>query len=185
MKHALIALCALVVGLVGGYYFGYDIGHEKATKFAADNAVDSYEECLLYTKDQAMIAIYPPQCQVGSKTFTQDIGNELELAEKIIIETPRPGTVVASPLTIKGTARGSWFFEANFPVELYDDSGTRIAVGVAKTSEDWMTEDFVAYEAVLTFTAPAAAKGYLLLKKDNPSGLPENDNSLRVPVIFQ
>ncbi len=185
MKTSLIAVATIIVGAFSGYYFGYDIGYEKASSYAINNAVNSYEECLAYTKGQAIIAIYPPQCGVGGKTFTQDIGNELEVGDKIISEYPRPGDQLTSPVTIKGTATGSWFFEASFGVELYDGNGIKIASGIAETKDEWMTEDFISYESVLTFAIPSTTDGYLLLKKDNPSGLTENDNFLRVPVTFR
>ena len=47
-----------------------------------------------------------------------------------------------------------------------------------------MTEEFVPFEAVLEFDDSQIPenKGVLVLKKDNPSGLPENDDALKVPV---
>src|ERR1700733_11618722 len=46
------------------------------------------------------------------------------LAGLIEVDQPFPNTKVASPLTISGKARGSWYFEATAPVELEDSSGT-------------------------------------------------------------
>ena len=43
------------------------------------------------------------------------IGNELEKADMIRVDAPRPNQVIQSPLTVKGEARGAWFFEASFP----------------------------------------------------------------------
>jgi hypothetical protein len=48
-----------------------------------------------------------------------------------------------------------------------------------------MTEKFVSYKATLEFSAPATDTGTLVLEKDNPSGLPEHDDSLVVPVKFR
>ena len=47
-----------------------------------------------------------------------------------------------------------------------------------------MTENFVPFEGTLTFTAPTSGKGTLVLEKDNPSGLPEHADELRMPVKF-
>jgi hypothetical protein len=91
---------------------------------------------------------------------------------------------VSSPLLIKGEARGSWFFEGTFPVKLLDDKGNIIAQHYAQAKGDWMTEDFVPFEAELVFETPTTQKGWLVLEKDNPSDLPENADELRVPVIF-
>ncbi len=47
-----------------------------------------------------------------------------------------------------------------------------------------MTAEFVPFRAVLTFAAPATERGTLVLEKDNPSGLPENADELRIPIRF-
>jgi hypothetical protein len=49
-----------------------------------------------------------------------------------------------------------------------------------------MTTEYVRFSAALEFTAPAAgSRGTLIFKKDNPSGLPEHDDSREVPVVFK
>lgn len=95
-----------------------------------------------------------------------------------------PNTEIQSPLLIKGEARGTWFFEASFPIHLYDADGKEIAVAIAQAKDNWMTEDFIPFEATLTFQAPKTSGGTLVFEKDNPSGLPENSDELRVPVRF-
>ena len=102
----------------------------------------------------------------------------------ITIAQPISGAVVSSPLIIKGQARGNWYFEAQFPVRLLDGSGKEIARGIAQAQGEWMTEAFVPFEATLTFDKPVSGTGQLILQKDNPSGLPENDKSISVPVKF-
>jgi hypothetical protein len=49
---------------------------------------------------------------------------------------------------------------------------------------EWMTEEFVPFEAVVEFDDPAVEKGILVFEKDNPSGLPENADEFRIPVFF-
>jgi len=113
--------------------------------------------------------------------------NELEKTELIRINTPRPNQIIQSPLTITGEARGNWFFEASFPVFLVDWDGLIIAQGLAQAKSDWMTTDFVPFEATLTFTVDKnvySNRGSLILKKDNPSGLPEHDDAIEIPVLF-
>ena len=105
----------------------------------------------------------------------------------IQVEYPLPNQIISSPLVIKGKARGNWFFEASFPVVLTNWDGLIIAQGVAQAKSDWMTTDFVPFEATLTFTVDKNAysnKGALTLRKDNPSGLSKNDDSLEIPVVF-
>jgi hypothetical protein len=47
-----------------------------------------------------------------------------------------------------------------------------------------MTTNFVPFTAVITFTPATTATGTIVLEKDNPSGLPANDNSLTIPITF-
>jgi len=108
----------------------------------------------------------------------------------IVVDTPIENTLVSSPLIIKGRARGNWFFEASFPVFLTDWDGRIIAQGIAEAKEDWMTENFVPFEATLEFTKPPHINGVknigaLILKKDNPSGLPQHDDAIEMTVNFE
>ncbi|QQR82802.1 Gmad2 immunoglobulin-like domain-containing protein [Candidatus Campbellbacteria bacterium] len=123
----------------------------------------------------------------GWYIFNQSIENPLgaSIPDMIYVVSPRIHTEIASPLTISGRARGTWFFEGSFPVLLVDWDGKIIAEGFATTSE-WMTEEFVPFTGTIEFSKPAYDKnGTLILKKDNPSGLSENDMALEIPVVFK
>lgn len=102
----------------------------------------------------------------------------------IIVDSPAPNAVVTSPLTITGKARGTWYFEASFPVRLLDDDGNELVVIPAQAQGDWMTEDFVPFSVTLAFVTTAKT-GTLVLERDNPSGMPENDKAIEIPVRFQ
>ena len=103
----------------------------------------------------------------------------------ITLTSPSPNTAVTSPLSVTGEAPGYWYFEASFPIELLDASGALIVQGVATAQDEWMTEAMVPFIATLEF-APGdyGESGTLVLRKDNPSGLPENDDSMEIPVQF-
>ena len=82
-------------------------------------------------------------------------------------------------------------FEASFPVILTNWDGLIIAEGYATAEDSWMTEDFVPFVATIEFVSPYQegdedfmSRGTLILKKDNPSGLPENDDALELPILF-
>jgi hypothetical protein len=103
------------------------------------------------------------------------------------VATPELREQVSSPLVVRGAARGSWFFEASFPITLVDWDGKILAEGVAQARGEWMTEDFVPFEATLVFAVPQdipSRRGTLILRKDNPSGLPENEDAFEIPVTF-
>jgi hypothetical protein len=101
------------------------------------------------------------------------------------LSEPQSGVIVTSPLVVRGEARGSWYFEATFPVRLLDGNGSTLAEGYAQAEGEWMTESFVPFSAELKFEPPASNEGVLVLEKANASGLPEHADSLRVPVRFR
>lgn len=102
----------------------------------------------------------------------------------IKVYEPAPNDTISSPLVVKGEARGQWYFEASFPIKILDGTGAIIESGVAQAKDEWMTTEYVPFEAVLTFNQPITQTGTLVLQKDNPSGLPENADEFRIPVKF-
>lgn len=104
----------------------------------------------------------------------------------IRLSSPLKEQVVESPLMIKGEARGTWFFEGSFPIVLTDWDGKIIAETTAKAEGDWMNENYVPFSAELNFTpdTKVSNRGSLILRKDNPSGLTQNDNALEITVFF-
>lgn len=107
-----------------------------------------------------------------------------EIPDLIRVDSPLYGAVVKSPLVVMGEARGSWYFEASFPVSLLDAFGKEIVIAPAQAQGDWMTTDFVPFSVTLNFSFSEAPFGTLVLKKDNSSGLPEHDLELRIPVVL-
>lgn len=105
----------------------------------------------------------------------------------IVLNTPKAGTEITSPVTLTGKARGNWFFEASFPIMIVNWDGLIIGEGIATAQGDWMTTEFVPFTATITYDiAPETPydRGAIILKKDNPSGLPENDDAIEIPVTF-
>lgn len=107
--------------------------------------------------------------------------------EYIHVTSPQAGETIHSPVTITGEARGTWYFEASFPIIITDWDGRIIGEGHAEAQSDWMTENFVPFTASVTYlnaTSTVNKRGTVILKKDNPSGLPENDAAVEIPVIL-
>lgn len=124
----------------------------------------------------ALAACSPREAPAPSKPAKQVL---------IQLDEPQPGASVSSPLTLRGTARGPWFFEASFPVTVVDAAGATLGQGYAQAQGEWMTEDFVPFTATVSFNARSGARGQLVLHKANASGLPEHDDRLVVPVLFR
>lgn len=110
--------------------------------------------------------------------------NKKEVSNSDISVSVKSNQTITSPLQIDGKVRGFWFFEASFPIQLTDEQGNVLAETTAQAQGDWMTSDFVNFKAQLDFVSNAEIKGFLIFKKDNPSGLPENDAQLKVSVII-
>ncbi|MGB7786361.1 MAG: Gmad2 immunoglobulin-like domain-containing protein [Salinimicrobium sp.] len=107
------------------------------------------------------------------------------IVDLLLIEQPSKNDKISSPLKIEGRARGSWYFEGQFPVELVAEDGKILAKTSAKAEGDWMTEGFVPFSAEVEFEAAGYEEGKLILRRSNASGLPENDRSYRLPVYFK
>lgn len=194
-------LCVAIVG-IGLYLF------VVADRSGSDPvpAVSSFAECV--EAGYPVLDSYPEQCETpDGQRFEREV-DDVEVpadvaehirskADRIVITEPRPMSVVSSPLTFRGEARGMWYFEADFPVVLVDWDGRIIAEGYASAVLDpddpdatWMTEAFVAFEGTLEFENPSwdaefSRRGSLILQRDNPSGLPEHDDALEIPVRFE
>lgn len=176
MKNKYILIIIILVIIIGGVIF-WNSKESDIVKVA------NFEECL--RAGYTIMESYPRQCRTpDDQTFVEDIGNELEKIDLIRINTPRPNQIIKSPLNIEGEARGVWFFEGDFPIKLLDENDNIIGTAIAETEGEWMTEDFVSFKAELEFETPATEHATLILEKDNPSGLPENADELRVPVII-
>src|SRR3989344_3354109 len=103
----------------------------------------------------------------------------------IKVDLPFPGAVVGKEFSVIGQARGYWFFEASFSVQLLDKDDNVLATGIAQAQPDsetgeinWMTENFVPFKADLQVPLSYIGPATLVLHKDNPSGLPEHDASI-------
>jgi hypothetical protein len=89
---------------------------------------------------------------------------------------------VRSPLRVVGAVSGTWFFEASLPYQVMAADGTVLVSGVVMADSDWMTEALVPIEASIEFDVTSPTDAVLVLAKDNPSGLPENDASFEIPL---
>jgi len=166
----------LVILVVGGFLIWQSLSSPKI-------AVTDFKTCA--SAGRPIMESYPRQCAYNGQTFTEDIGNALEKADLITVGNPAPNQSIASPLAIAGNAVGGWYFEAVFPVKLFDASNNLLAEDNAQALSDWTTDSFVPFSATLNFSPqPASSTGTLILYKSNMSGLPANDDQLTIPVTF-
>ena len=124
----------------------------------------------------------PPGTDQTSKPPTPTVQEPLHA--RVTVASPKSGSTVGKTFTVSGSAPGNWYFEASFPVQVRDKDNNKIGQGIAQAQGDWMTTELVPFTATITvsnYSGPAT----LVLLRDNPSGLPENDDALEVPIIIQ
>ena len=142
----------------------------------------SFLSCNNSEKRKEKISV-PASSEAVSKENPKN--REKPTRDLIKITNPLPGQVIKSPLQIEGIARGVWFFEANFGIELTDENYLQITETYATALGEWMTEDWVPFESNLTFSKPKSKNGYLIFHKANPSGLEEHEMSDTLKIMFQ
>lgn len=117
-------------------------------------------------------------------TSTSLQNNTSSTMNLIEVTAPVASQLISSPVLVEGKARGSWYFEASFPVKIVDANEKVLVQVPIQAQGDWMTTNFVPFSTVVTFTTPTAQTGFVIFEKDNPSGLPQNAAEYRVPVKF-
>lgn len=150
---------------------------------------------LIYLQTQKPLQVLPQRYKAEelkseskNEVSTSSISASVMFVYKdlIKIKTPLPNSKIENPLIVEGEARGNWFFEGSFPIMLVNWDGLIIGSGIAQAQGEWMTENFVPFKAEIKFVKPDYKNsGALILKKDNPSGLPKNDDAVEIPIFFE
>jgi hypothetical protein len=190
----LVVIVVLLAGVIGFFFAERVLAPEQAELLPQEDTVLCTMDAM-QCPDGSYVGRTGPECEFlcpASAAVPSDVAESIAaLSDRIVVMSPEPMAEVTSPLVITGEARGPWFFEASFPITLTNWDGLIIAEGIATADGDWMTTEFVPFTATLTFTSPYQVgdasfmeRGSLILKKDNPSGLPENDAALEFPVRF-
>lgn len=98
---------------------------------------------------------------------------------------PKYNQRITSPVKITGTVPAGWMFEGSLPIKLLDNNKKLITQGIAqeKIPGSWQSGNPIEFESEIKFTTTATS-GFLVIEKDNPSGLPENAKSFELPVNF-
>lgn len=127
---------------------------------------------------------YPEVTYIPQSTSSAESTASAENVEPVIT-TPKPNAKVKSPLEVKGNVPAGWMFEGVFPLKLLDaDRNVIVQTQATETVPgSWIFGKGVEFSATLTFPT-GEGTGFLVLEKDNPSGLPENADSFEIPIIF-
>lgn len=126
------------------------------------------------------------QDDTDTSTTTPSI---LVYKDLIKVTEPQRGDKVGNTIEVEGEARGQWYFEASFPIDIVDANNVILAQGFAQAQGEWMTTDYVPFKGKITIPSEAVpqpgASLRIIFHKDNPSGLPENEDSVSLTVVFE
>lgn len=183
MKNIIYALLCLIAAGAVFYFLFYGRAKDNLLKIL------SFGDCV--KAGYPIIENNRRQCKTpDGRTFAEEIAEKITYnnatADLIIVELPFPGAVTGKKFDVTGKARGNWFFEASFPIDVLDKDGKILFQTYAQAQSEWMTTDFVPFKSQLikipeTYIGPAI----LVLKKDNASGLPEHDASISFPITIE
>ncbi len=182
MKKTIVILLVIFL-IVGGFMFLY-----KEASSPSLSQIKSFEDCV--DAGYPILESYPRQCNTpDGRNFVEDITPPITYVNSsknlIEVELPYPGAVTGKEFSVIGKARGVWFFEASFPIELQDEEGNILYTAIAQAQEDWMTENFVPFTAEVKAPESYIGPAVLVFRKDNPSGEPQFDASMSFPIVVE
>ena len=176
-KSLTVILVVIIIALLGWIFY----------KPETTPIVMSFADC---AKVYPVMESYPRQCKTpDGRTYAEEIAlNPTYInasADMIKITNPYPGAVTGKTFTVTGEARGTWYFEGSFTIELLDKNSKRLAIAVAQAEGEWMTENFVPFKAEIKVPENYIGPATLILNKDNPSDMREHDASVSFPITVE
>ncbi len=170
----------ILVGIIGFAFF--------RSKTSEAPVVLSFEDCR--DAGYPITGVKPRQCKTpDGRTYAEELPPVITYknatADMIQVDLPFPGAVTGKEFTVTGKARGTWFFEASFPVKVLDKNGKVLAQAPAEAEGEWMTQNFVPFKATLKVPDSYIGPATLVLEKDNPSGDSIRDASISFPITIE
>lgn len=193
MKKILLILAGLLILVAAFYAFNSYIYNEKQGDAASTDSIDpstvlSFADC--ERAGYPVMESHPRQCRTpDGRTYAEELPVPITYtnasADLITVDLPYPGAVTGKSFTVTGQARGTWYFEASFPLEVLDKDGKTLVTGHAEAQGEWMTENFVPFKGEIAVPSTYIGPATLVLHKDNPSGLAEHDASISFPITIE
>lgn len=187
-RWVLIGVVVLGVGVCAALVLQRNRGMSTtntAVPPASSGAPHSFAECV--AQGYPIQETQPRRCQAGKIGFIDNPNSDAQSVGgmPVMLDNMPAGSVIQSPVTLHGKARGNWFFEASFPVRVLDAQGNVVGESTARADANWQTVEYVPFTATVNFSQPKTDTGFIEFAKDNPSGLPEMEASTRMPVRFK
>lgn len=163
-----------------------------ATTTAPENPIptNTGTQSSVNTPDESDVSENPwdPSVAIESEyTLTTNAGKTL------VIDNFWDWEDISTPLILTWKAPRNWFFEGVFPISIVTTQWETIKDWYA--TWDWMQgvdsgeeiswDDMIEFSATIDYEVPAeTTQGKLQFRADNPSGMPENDDSVEVMIMF-
>ncbi len=182
MKTFYLILGLVVIALM--VWLGFT---QKMPEKVPAPSVLSFEDCL--NAGYPVMESNPRQCRTpDGRTYAEEIMPSITYVNTsqdfIVPELPFPGAVTGKEFTVTGKAKG-FYFEASFPVDVLDKDGNVLVHSYAQAQGDWMTAEFVPYKGEIKVPTSYIGPATLVLRKDNPSGLPEHEGYISYPITIE
>ena len=94
------------------------------------------------------------------------------------------GSTVSGKLEIMGAIAGGYFNEGSMPVTILDADKKILKITSATAKSDWTTAAPILFTSALDFTGLPKGPAFIELHNDNPSGMPQNDKSILIPIVI-
>ncbi len=96
-----------------------------------------------------------------------------------------PNSKVHGVVSYRGGIKNNYFFEANIRINVLDMNKKVLKSDFATATTEWMTSGPVSFEGSFDFSGLPKGPAYFEIQNDNPSGLPENDKSILIPIVVE
>ena len=136
-------------------------------------------------RPEAMIEVHEPTAGdiVGHVFVVEGKARGIWYANgRFIIEVQSGNGVVLESKEVEG--RGEWYFRGALPTFVFSETGIELKILPVRAGIDWRTIEFVPFSAQVVVPR-YSGEARIVLKKANPSGFPEDDASVTIPVVIQ
>ncbi|PIR94510.1 hypothetical protein COT97_01020 [Candidatus Falkowbacteria bacterium CG10_big_fil_rev_8_21_14_0_10_39_11] len=176
-NYLLLIVIVCLAALIG--VLSFILFANQANSPDVDSVVDG-------TQVEVVTPSSPTSIPATDPTSTPDEPVVTVPSDLIIIDTPKFQDTVSNPIQFSGQARGSFYFEGDFPVRLQTPGGDVIATGVASAQGDWMTDDFVPFSGEIVFNHSdiVDSRMNLVFERNNPSGQALTTNDRKAIAIY-
>jgi hypothetical protein len=113
------------------------------------------------------------------------IAPDAPLSSVVVVTSPLPHATVDVSFVVEGRAPVGWFSESVFPIQVRDENNNVIARATAHGPTAWKKSTALSWSATVTVLGPYTGPATLILLRNNPSGLPENDDAVTIPIVIQ